>query len=180
MEALECITGRRSVRKFTDAPVAREEIARLVETARFAPTWKNSQTVRYVAVLDRALKDKIAAEGVMGFGWNAQIIAGAPALILLTTVDGVSGYEKDGSPSTSKGGHWQSFDAGLAAEAFCLAAHEAGLGTVILGVFDDGAVRRLAALPEGQSVSALIALGRPAEAPAARPRKPAEELLSWR
>ncbi|WOL39944.1 nitroreductase family protein [Pyramidobacter sp. YE332] len=47
MEALECIRGRRSVRRFSDAPVAKEEIERIVDTARFAPTWKNSQTVRY-------------------------------------------------------------------------------------------------------------------------------------
>ncbi|BDF79520.1 nitroreductase family protein [Pyramidobacter piscolens] len=180
MEALECIRERRSVRRFSDAPVTREEIKHIVDTARFAPTWKDSQTVRYMAVLDPALKGRIAAEGLMGFERNAQIVAGAPALILLITLDGVSGYDKDGVPSTSKGSHWQSFDAGLAAEAFCLAAHEAGLGTVIMGVFDNDDVCRLAALPEGQSVSALIALGRPAETPAARPRKSVEELLIWR
>lgn len=180
MEALECIRGRRSVRRFSDAPVTREEIEHIVDTARFAPTWKNSQTVRYVAVLDPVLKGRIAAEGMMGFERNAQIIDGAPALVLLVTLDGVSGYDKDGAPSTSKGSHWQSFDAGLSAEAFCLAAHEAGLGTVIMGIFDNDEVCRLAALPEGRSVSALIALGRPAETPPARPRKSAEELLLWR
>lgn len=67
MEALECIRERRSVRRFSDAPVTREEIKHIVDTARFAPTWKNSQTVRYMAVLDPALKGRIAAEGLMGF-----------------------------------------------------------------------------------------------------------------
>ena len=180
MEALECITTRRSVRKFTAEPVTKDDVLKIVETARFAPTWKNSQTPRYIAVLDPALKDRIAAEGVMGFAWNRGIIEGAPALVLLTTVDGVCGYEKDGSFSTDKGTHWQSFDAGLAAEAFCLAAHEAGFGTVIMGIYDDLTVRRLAGVPDGQSVSALIALGRPAETPALRPRLAAADLLSVR
>lgn len=180
MDALECIRTRRSVRRFTAEAVTKEDILKVVESARFAPTWKNSQTVRYIAVLDTGVKDAIAARGVRGFEWNAKIIGGAPALILLTTVDGVSGYDGDGSFSTSKGTHWQSFDAGLAAEAFCLAAHEAGFGTVIMGLYDEAAVRAIAGVPDGQSVSALIAFGRPAEEPPARTRKSAEELLSER
>lgn len=180
MDTLECIKGRRSVRRFTGEAVTKDDVLKVVESARFAPTWKNSQTVRYIAVLDAAVKDRIAAEGLGGFAWNAQIIGGAPALVLVTTIDGMCGYEKDGSFSTSKGTHWQSFDAGLAAEAFCLAAHEAGLGTVIMGIYDEAAVKRIAGVPEGQSVSALIAIGHPSETPAPRPRLSAGELLSVR
>ena len=177
MEALECIRERRSVRRFSDAPVTREEIKHIVDTARFAPTWKDSQTVRYMAVLDPALKGRIAAEGLMGFERNAQIVAGASALILLITLDGVSGYDKDGVPSTSKGSHWQSFDAGIAAEAFCLAAHAHGLGTVIMGVFEESEVRKVIELPEGEEVAAIIAIGHPAEQPQAPARKDVDTLL---
>ena len=82
--------------------------------------------------------------------------------------------------STSKGTHWQSFDAGLAAEAFCVAAHEAGLGTVILGIYDEGKVKAVLNLPETESVSALIPIGVPAESPAAPKRKDVSELLRIR
>ncbi len=180
METLECIRTRRSVRAFTDEPVAESDILRAVESARFAPSWKNTQTARFIAVLDPDVKREIAARGLGGFEWNARIIDGAPALVLLTTVDGESGFEEDGSFSTDKGTHWQSFDAGLAAGAFCLAAHDAGFGTVIMGIYDEAAVREIAGVPRGQSVSALIAFGRPAEQPPARPRKSAGELLSAR
>ena len=179
MEAMKCVKERRSIRRFAPKDVPAETVVGLVEAARYAPSWKNSQTVRYIA-LTGDVKDRVAREGVMGFGWNTAIIQGAPVLMLLTTVDGVSGYEKSGEPATSKGSHWQSFDAGLSAEAFCLAAHDAGLVTVILGIYDDEAVRRLASVPEGQSVSALIALGWPADAPAAPARRDVSELLSWR
>ena len=91
-----------------------------------------------------------------------------------------SGYERDGSFSTSKGTHWQSFDAGLAAEAFCVAAHDAGLGTVILGIYDEGKVKAVLNLPETESVSALIPIGVPAESPAAPKRKDVSELLRIR
>ncbi len=42
MEALECIKTRRSVRKFTEQPVTEAELAQVVETAAFAPSWKNT------------------------------------------------------------------------------------------------------------------------------------------
>ena len=127
MELIDGIKGRRSIRKFTDQAVTKEQIEEIIEIARFAPSWKNSQSVRYILILDKDVKDKIASEAVMNFEWNTTIIKGAPALILLNTVDKRAGYEKDGSESTSKGEHWQSFDAGIAAETFCLAAYGKGL-----------------------------------------------------
>ena len=82
-----------------------------------------------------------------------------------------------GSFSTSKGTHWQSYDAGLAGEAFCLAAWEKGLGTVIMGIFEEAKVKETLQIPETESVSALIALGYPEEVPEAPKRKETELLL---
>ncbi len=177
MELKEGIKGRRSIRKFTDEPVTKEQIEEVVEVARYAPTWKNCQSVRYTLILDKEIKDRIANEGVMGFEWNAKSILNAPALVLVCTVDKRSGYERDGSESTSKGEHWQSYDAGLASEAFCLAAHDKGLGTVILGIYDEAKVMEIAGVAEGEKVSALILIGRPAESPEAPKRKEVADLL---
>ena len=102
-----------------------------------------------------------------------------PALVVLASVTGRSGYERDGSSSTAKGSHWESFDAGAAAMAFCLAAHEKGLGTVIMGIFDEEKVRQVIHLPEDQRISALISIGYPDEEPKAPPRKAPEELMSF-
>ena len=178
MDALECIKGRRSIRKYTDEKVSKEEVEKIIDSARFAPTWKNSQSIRYVAVFDEALKSKIASEAVMGFEGNKNIINGAPVLMVITTVDKRAGFERDGSPSTSKGTHWQSFDAGIVTEAFCLAAYEAGLGTVIMGIYDEAKVTEILEIPEGQSVSALVALGHPADSPEAPKRKEVADLLT--
>ncbi len=180
MDALECIRGRRSIRKFTAEKVGNGLIEKLVDVARFSPTWKNSQSVRYIAVTDEGLKAKIADNAVLGFEGNKNIINGAPVLIVETTVDKRAGYERDGSFSTSKETHWQSFDAGICAQSFCLAAHEAGLGTVIMGIFDEKKVIDILQVPEGQSVSALIALGYPDQAPDAPKRKEVADLLSFR
>ena len=177
MELIEGIKGRRSVRKFTEDPVSREQIEEIVDIARFAPSWKNSQSVRYMLIRDKDVKDRIASEAVLGFEWNTKIISGAPALVLVLTVDKRSGYEKDGSESTSKGEHWQSFDAGLAAEAFSLGAYAKGLGAVILGIYDEAKVIDIAGVPEGQKVSALIPVGVPAEEPQPPKRKEVSDLL---
>lgn len=179
MDALECISRRRSIRKFKETPVSRDTIKQIVDLARFAPSWKNTQTVRYIAVCDPALKGKIASECVMGYQGNTNIINNASVLIVEASVDKRSGYERDGSFSTSKGIHWQAYDAGIAGQTFCLVAHAYGLGTVIMGVFDEAKVRECVSLAEGESVSALIALGYPDSDPAAPKRKDVSELLSF-
>lgn len=50
MTANECIRGRRSIRQFSDKPVSHDVLSRIVETASYAPSWKNTQIVRYIAV----------------------------------------------------------------------------------------------------------------------------------
>ncbi|MEZ3427197.1 MAG: nitroreductase family protein [Lachnospiraceae bacterium] len=178
MTANECIKGRRSIRQFTDKPIAREVLTDIVESASYAPSWKNTQIVRYIAV-EGALKDKIASECTSAYAKNGEIIRNAPLLIAVTFIKNRSGFERDGSFSTPKEGGWQMFDTGIATEAFCLAAYEQGLGSVILGIFDEAKAAALLSLPEDRELAALIPIGYPAEAPAAPKRKPVEDLLSY-
>ena len=165
MELIVGIKTRRSIRKFTDEKVSRDTIETIIDAARFAPTWKNSQTPRYVVVDSREVMEKIALEGVMGREHNAGIIRGAAALVVLTSVKGISGYNADGSFTTAKGNEWQMFDAGIAAQTFCLAAHNYGVGSVIMGIFDEREVGRIIGLDTSRVVSALIAIGYPAQEP---------------
>lgn len=177
MELIKGIKERRSTRKFTDQAVSEEEIRAIV--------MRSSLRTKLEKYTDSPLhrdnkpgeKQEIADTCVMGFAGNQRIIGQAPVLIVETTVNERSGYERDGSFSTSKGTHWQSYDAGLAGEAFCLAAWEKGLGTVIMGIFEEAKVKEALQIPETESVSALIALGYPEEVPEAPKRKETELLL---
>ena len=178
MEALECITTRRSVRRFTDEPVTPQQVAQVVAAAAYAPSWKNTQIARYILVEDRSKLQQISTDCVLDFSYNAKTLANAPALVALTMVTGRSGFEKDGSYSSPLQGHWQSFDAGIAAQTFCLAAHALGLGTVIMGIYDPAKVAQVLDVPQGQTVAALIAIGHPGQKPVAPPRKTVEELLT--
>ena len=179
METKACIQGRRSVRRYTDEPVTRETVGQVVALAAYAPSWKNTQVARYTAVTDRAVIEKIANECVLGFTHNAGILTGCSVLVVQSIINKRSGYERDGSFSTAQGTHWESFDAGIAAQTFCLAAHDLGVGTCILGVFDEKKVAEAIGLPEGQTVSCLIPMGYPAETPNAPARKSADDLLRY-
>ncbi len=178
MTAKECIKGRRSIRAFSQESISHELISEIVETASYAPSWKHTQIVRYIAV-EGELKDKIAA-CTSAYARNGEIMSAAPMVIAVTIIKGRSGFERDGSFSTHRGEGWQMFDAGVASEAFCLAAYEKGLGTVIMGIFDDDKVAELLELPEGRDVIALIPVGYPAEAPVAPRRKPVEEMVTFK
>jgi len=178
MTAKECIMGRRSIRAFSEEAVSHELISEIVETASYAPSWKHTQIVRYIAV-EGDLKNKVA-ECTSAYARNGEIIAAAPMVIAVTIIKGRSGYERDGSFSTHRGEGWQMFDAGVASEAFCLAAYEKGLGTVIMGIFDDDKVAELLEIPEGREVIALIPVGYPAETHVAPRRKPVEEMITFK
>lgn len=179
MDAIQCLVSRRSVREYKDTPLSRQDIENVVEISQMASCWENTQPIRYVAVLDKELKDKIAEECTKKFPWNTENIHEAPALVILCAVKGLSGYEPDGTPSTSKGTHWQSFDAGVAAAHFCLAANALELGTLIMGRYDEGKIKEILRLPDEYDVSAIIAIGYPAVISAANERKPLKEVLAF-
>ena len=71
------------------------------------------------------------------------------------------------------------FDAGDATHTFCLAAYEKGLGSVIMGIFDEAKAASLLDIPEERELAALIPVGYPDETPVAPRRKAVEDLLSF-
>ncbi len=178
MEAKQCIETRRSVRRFKDEAVPEETLRELIRLASYAPSWKNSQTVRWLPVTDRAVLQRLAAGPALGHPGNQGILESCPLLLIETCITGRSGFERDGSYSTPKGDRWEMFDAGVAAQTLCLAAHDMGLGTVIMGAIDTLAVAEVVGLDSSRSVSCMIALGWPDQQPLMPKRKTVDELLS--
>lgn len=177
MNTIECIKSRRSIRKYKPDKVDHSLIESIIHAASFSPSWKNSQVVRYFAIEDPAILNKITTD--FTFEHNSNIIRQAPVLIAVTVVKGRCGFERDGSYTTKKGDRWQMFDAGVAAQTFCLAAHEHGLGTVIMGIFDEDGITNLLQLPDNQELAVLIALGHPDIDPEVPKRKQTADLLTY-
>ena len=181
MELTEAVKERRSVRNFDEKPVPHEVIEEIVEAARFSPSWKNSQIVRYVLAESPEIKGKLdTGDYCYGFKYNAAAISNAPQVMILIYKKNISGFEKDGSFSTPKGDFWEAFDCGLAAQTFCLLAHERGIGTVIQGYFDDAKIAELLELPEDMGVGAVIPMGYIGEENKAPRRKEVSELISYK
>lgn len=179
METIQCIKERRSIRSYQGKKIPHQVIDEIVEAAAYAPSWKNTQVTRYLVTEDRKKMDAIADGCVLGFAYNIDTIRKAAALVIVTMIEGRSGMEKDGTATTSKGAEWGVFDTGIATQTFCLAAHDKGVGTVIMGVFDESKVSEVISIPQGQRVAALIAMGYPDEEPKAPRRKSVEELVTY-
>lgn len=178
MKAIDCIVGRRSIRKFKNDKIDHSLLESIISTASFSPSWKNTQITRYIAIEDTSIIQKIADDFTPEF--NANIVRQVSTLIAVTFIKGRCGFERDGSFSTKKGDRWQMFDVGAACQTFCLAAHEAGLGTVIMGIWDEDGITELLDIPETQELAALIAIGYPDISPEAPRRKSVEDLLTYR
>jgi nitroreductase len=180
MELNEAIETRRSVRKYTDQGISDEDLREIVRLASYSPSWKNTQCVSWLVVENKDLKSRIAEEGVCGYEFNCKTIKRCHALAVLVTEKGKSGCEADGSFSTSKKDTWEMFDAGIAAQTFCLAAKGLGIGTVILGILDDAKIAEILGLPENKTVASCIAMGYPIKQGNMPPRKSVDELLEIR
>lgn len=178
MLATECILNRRSCRKFLEKPVTEETIRAIVELCRFAPSWKNKQIARYHVITDPALKAEIA-QHCTDLEFNAKTMARAAALAVISFRTGISGMDGDKEVAHT-GMEWGMFDAGIAAQTFCLAAREYEVGTCILGVCDMEKIRTMLTLAQEEEVACVVAMGYPVEWKSAPARLTVDELLSIR
>lgn len=172
MEFRELIERRKSIRSYADEAIDKELLAGILEQAQRAPSWKNSQTARCYAVLspDRvmALRERALPP------FNRRSSVGA-ALIVTTFVKNVSGFT-DGKPDNELGNEWGAYDLGLHDAYLILAAADAGLDTLIMGIRDADAIREIMEIPEEEEIVSVIAVGKRAQDTPARPRKPRDEV----
>ena len=182
MEALEAINKRRSIRRFKTTPVEGEKIEQVMEAARQAPSWGNTQCWRFVVVRDVEMRHRLADTG-FGAGGSRPNVATeamrvAPVTIVACAKLGRAGcsYKEPREPVTDKG-DWFMFDTALAMENMVLAAAALGLGTVYIGAFDSVEAERILGVPEGYKVVSMTPLGYPDEDPKPRPRKALSEIV---
>jgi len=158
MELMEAITQRRSIRKYTSDPVPEEALRTLLEAARWAPSWANTQTSEFIIVRDSAIKKKLA-ETLPEKNPARDACMHAPVIIAACGQKGKAGFFK-GAPVTDKG-DWLMFDLALALQNLTLAAHALGLGTVHVGFFDSKQAEEVLGVPPATPVVDLLPLGFP-------------------
>lgn len=174
MEFSELIQKRQSDRKYKDEPVRREDIVKCLEAARLAPSACNSQPWRFVVVEDKAALKEMS-EAAIGLGMN-KFTAGVPVMVAVVQ-ESMNLEAKAGALVKNK--DYSMMDLGLAIDHFCLQAAELGLGTCIMGWFDEKKIKKLLGVPRRRRVQLLISLGWPDAPTRTKIRKPLEEISSW-
>src|SRR4030042_6176089 len=150
MEISEAIMNRRSIRRMKSDPIDEETLGKVLEAARWAPSWKNTQCWRFVVVRDNSTRSEIAdcmISGRSGENPSANAIKQAPVLIVACAELGKSGLNA-GDFATDKG-DWYMYDVALAMQILVLEAPSLGLGTVHLGLFDARKVAEILGVTKG-------------------------------
>ncbi|MEM2104277.1 MAG: nitroreductase family protein [Candidatus Bathyarchaeia archaeon] len=176
MNVIEAIKTRRSIRKFKTDPVEEEKIQNVLEAARWAPSWANTQCWEFILVKNSETKKRLA-ETLTGGNPALDAVKNAPVVIVACAKLGVSGY-KSGKAVTDKGDFFM-FDVALALQNLTLAAHSLGLGTVHVGAFDAKKAAEILEVPDGVSVVELMPLGYPSESPPPRSRKELKDFVYY-
>jgi nitroreductase len=151
MEFKDVIMARSSVRSYRDTPVEEEKITYVLDCARRAPSWANSQCWRFIVLTEKERITSVAKETLVFNHW----LKNAPVLIVACADPSVSG--------TRNGINYYSVDVAIALEHLVLAAADVGLGTCWIGGFDESKIKEELEIPKRIRVVALTPLGYPAE-----------------
>ena len=162
-ETLQAIRQRRSVRRFTDEPLARQHVETILDAGRWAPSGKNTQPWRFVVVESLDKREELASLASQG-----GMVAAAP-VTLAVLLDRNAGYD---ATKDVQG-------IGAAIENILLAVHALGLGACWLGKTRDVEIEALVEVKDSEELMALIPIGHPAGQPGEPPRQPLREITRF-
>lgn len=160
MSFIELVWKRQSVRKYSEKPVAKEDIEKCIEAARLAPSACNSQPWTFIVINDPELRHKVSKASIgPAYTFNKFVIR-APVFVAIViekpnAISQIGGNIKDRE--------FPLIDIGIAAEHLCLQAAELGLGTCMIGWFNEEKVKTLLNIPGNKRLGLLITLGYPVD-----------------
>ncbi len=166
MDIIEVIKRRRSVRSYTDKPVEREKIERLLEAAHLAPSASNRQEWRFVVVTEPQRRAALAKAAC-----HQQFVAQAPVVIAACA-------ETDGHVMRC-GQQSYPIDVAIAIDHLTLQAVAEELGTCWIGAFHEDQAKEILGIPEDIRVVELLTVGYAAGAPSPLSRLPLDRIVHW-
>lgn len=171
----EVLTSRRSIRNYdASKKISEAEVRELITATQEAPSWANQQPTKYYVAIS---EEKLAAVQDM-VGGNKDRIKDAPVLIVSTFERGKSGFFQ-GNQTNEVGDGWGAYDNGLSNCYLILKARAMGFDTLIMGMREADKLRELFAIPESETIMAVISLGYRAEEPNRPERKPLDEIVKF-
>jgi len=157
---MEILKGRRSIRKYEEKGIPEGILNQVLEAVQWSPSWANTQCWEVVLVRDGETKTRLQ-ETLPPTNPAVKALIQAPVVLALCGKVKSSGYKK--GEVTTKFGDWFLYDLGIATQSICLAAHDQGLGTVVIGLLDHDKAKQVLGVPDGYELVSLIPLGYPAK-----------------
>lgn len=172
---LSLVKARQSDRAYDKSrPVETEKLERILEAARLAPSACNAQPWRFVVVTDPDLSVRVG-KATAGLGMN-KFAKDAPVHILIVEE---SANITSFLGSKIKDKYFPLVDIGIAAAHISLAAEDEGLGSCILGWFDEKEIKKLVGIPESKRLLLDVTIGYPAKGKRKKSRKETEKVISY-
>jgi len=174
----ELILARQSVRRYAATPVEPEKLDLCLEAARLAPSASNSQPWKFIVIDKEPLRTEVAKATFSDIQLINKFTLQAPVMVVIV-------MEKakliTRLAMLVKKKEWPLIDIGIAAEHFCLQAAELGIGTCMIGWYDEDKIKKLIHIPADKSIGLVISAGYPADGYPLRTkiRKPMDEILRY-
>jgi nitroreductase len=166
METWDALRARRNVRTFSEQPVASDDLDRILEAGRRAPSASNGQPWDFIVVTDPEQLQRLS-----GVWRGAGHVGGAAAAVAIVAAP----------PQDARQANLLHYDLGQATMAIAIAAADLGLGTGHAAAEDQDLAREVLGLPGDRFLAYLLSVGYPADRPLrviARPdRRPFEEVI---
>lgn len=167
MDCIETINRRRSIRKFKNTDIGKENMNILLNAAQAAPSAGNVQGRDFIIVTDRTTKRELVVAAR-----NQHFIASAPVIIVA-----VANITRSSNRYGNRGELYAIQDATASVMNIMLAATNIGLGTCWIGAFDEDIVRDILNIPIGERPVVMIPIGYPDEDPAMPKRMDMDQIL---
>lgn len=150
MDMLTIISTRRSIRSYQPQPIAEDQLDRILEAGRLAPSAANQQPWHFLVITDPTVRRQ------MRDAYNRAWFTDAPIILVVCADPHDAWIRTDGEE------FWK-VDAAIALQTMVLQATAEGLGTCWIGAFDERAVKRILQIPDPIRVVAMTPIGYPRE-----------------
>ncbi len=174
---LNCIEKRRSIRKYTNEKVSKDQIERILEAAIMAPSGNNSQPWKFLVITDDSKRGEIS-EVAHRQKWmtSAPVFIVGIADMKVRHPDEFIPVDEDSSEENLKK---IIRDTSIALEHVALQAVEEGLSTCWIAWYRQNEMRKVLNIPDDKYIVSILILGYSSENPNPRPRKKIEDLVLW-